>query len=493
MFKKILIANRGEIAVRIIRTCRELGIESVVLYDESDMDSLHVRLADYCVRLPSPESFLDETTIVQIALAYEVDAVHPGYGFLAESAPFAQALTEAGITFIGPPAEVIAAVRAKVKVLDAVQAAGIPTVRHSPECMNIHDSAMLQSVAAELGYPLVIKSCRGGRGRGERLVHKPEQLATAVQRASAESKAVFGNDDIYLERALLPAHQIGVQLLGDQHGNLIHLGEREGSIIVGNQKIIEEAPSPILNEAQRAAILATALTIGRMFNYQNVGTVEFLLDGQGNFYFSEIKARIQVEHSLTEKLTGIDLVLQQMQIAAGKPLPWNQEEVPFHGWAMMCRLNAQDPWQNFMPSPGRLTEVRLPSGPQVRIDSYVYTGCRVPPEFDSLVAKVTTWGLDRDACLARMKGALTDFVLVGTPTNLPLMQRIMHTTAFARAHYNTNFFTQPVANGETSEIQLRDLAVITAVQYARRHQLFNPTTSPRWQSGWHQDSRRLPE
>ena len=470
-----------------------MGIESVALYDESDMDSLHVRLADYCVRLPSPETFLDEKTIVQIALAYEVDAVHPGYGFLAESAPFARALAESGITFIGPPADVITAVRAKVKVLEAVEAAGIPTVTYSPNCLDIHDAKSLEDAAARLGYPLVIKSCRGGRGRGEQLVRKPEMLHTAVQRASAESKAVFGNDDIYLERALLPAHQIGVQLLGDQQGNLIHLGEREGSIIVGNQKIIEEAPSPILNEIQRAAILETALTIGRMFNYQNVGTVEFLLDGQGNFYFSEIKARIQVEHSLTEKLTGIDLVWQQMQIAAGKPLPWTQAEVPFHGWAMMCRLNAQDPWQNFMPSPGRLTEVRLPSGPQVRIDSYVYTGCRVPPKFDSLVAKVTTWGLDRDACLARMKGALADFVLVGTPTNLPLMQRIMHTTAFARAHYNTNFFTQPVANGETSAIQLRDLAVITAVQYARRHQLFNPTTPPRWQSGWHQDSRRLPQ
>lgn len=492
MFKKILIANRGEIAVRIIRTCREMGIETVALYDESDIDSLHVRLADYCVRLPSPEAFLDETTIVQIALAYEVDAVHPGYGFLAESGTFAQKLTEMGIVFIGPPAEVITAVRAKVNVLAAVRAAGFPTVIHSPECLNITDMATLQADAAQLGYPVVVKSCRGGRGRGEQLVHKPEQLATAVQRASAESRAVFGNSQIYLEHALLPAHQIGIQLMGDQHGSLIHLGEREGSIIVGNQKIIEEAPSPILNETQRKEMLETALAIGRMFNYQNVGTVEFLLDGKGNFFFSEVKARIQVEHSLTEKLTGIDLIRQQILIAAGEPLPWAQDEVPFHGWAMMCRLNAQDPWQNFLPSPGRLTEVRLPSGPQVRIDSYVYTGCRVPPKFDSLVAKVTTWGLDRDACLARMKGALTDFVLVGTPTNLPLMQRIMHTTAFARAHYNTNFFTQPVANGETSEIQLRDLAVITAVQYARRYQLFNPTTPPRWQSGWHQHSRRLP-
>jgi acetyl/propionyl-CoA carboxylase alpha subunit len=304
---------------------------------------------------------------------------------------------------------------------------------------------------------------------------------------------VFGNGHIYLEHALLPAHQIGVQLLGDQHGNLIHLGEREGSIIVGNQKIIEEAPSPILNGTQRDAILQTALAIGQMFAYQNVGTVEFLLDGKGNFFFSEIKARIQVEHSLTEKLTGIDLVRQQIQIAAGEPLPWRQEEVPFAGWAMMCRLNAQDPWQSFLPSPGRLTEVRLPSGPQVRIDSYVYTGCRVPPKFDSLVAKVTTWGRNRDICLARMKGALADFVLVGTPTNLPLMQRIMHTTAFARAHYNTDFFTRPVANGADSQVQLRDLAVITAVQFARRYQMFNPTTPARWQSGWHQDSRRLPQ
>jgi len=493
MFKKILIANRGEIAVRIIRTCRELGIETVALYDESDMDSLHVRQADFCVRVPSPETFLDVTTIVQIALAYQVDAVHPGYGFLAESATFARQLTEAGILFIGPPAEVITAVRAKVKVLDAVRAAGFPTVTHSPECLDVHDLATIQANALQLGYPVVVKSCKGGRGRGERLVRQPEQLETAVQRASAEAKAVFGSNQIYLEHAMLPAHQIGVQLLGDQHGHLIHLGDRDGSIIVGNQKIIEEAPSPILNESQREAILATALAIGRMFNYQNVGTVEFLLDRNGNFFFSEIKARIQVEHSLTEMVTGIDLVRQQILITAGEPLPWAQEEVPFHGWAMMCRLNAQDPWQNFLPSPGRLKDVRIPSGPQVRVDRYVYTGCRVPPNYDPLVAKVTTWGRNREICLSRMKNALADFLLVGTPTNLPVMQRVMHTSAFARAHYNTDFFTKPLGNGADSEVQLRDLAVITAVHFARRHHMFNPTTPARLQSGWHQDSRRLPQ
>ena len=493
MFKRILIANRGEIAVRIIRTCREMGIETVALYDDSDIDSLHVRLADRCVRLPAPEAFLDETAVLKIALSHQVDAIHPGYGFLAERPSFVHACTDVGITFIGPPAEVIDAVRAKVQVLDKVRQAGFPTVTNSPACLDVHHLPSITATAEKIGYPLVIKSCHGGRGRGERLVHNPEQLATAVQRASAESRAVFGNEHIYLERALLPAHQIGVQLLGDQYGNLLHLGEREGSIIVGNQKIIEEAPSPILNDTQRAAILQTALAIGKLFNYQNVGTVEFLLDGKGNFYFSEIKARIQVEHSLTEKVTGIDLVRQQLLIAAGEPLAWIQDDIAINGWAMMCRLNAQDPWQNFLPSPGRLTEVRLPSGPQVRIDSYVYTGSRVPPKYDSLVAKVTTWGLDRDICLARMKGALADFVLVGTPTNLPLMQRIMHTTAFARAHYNTDFITRPIANGEDAAIQLRDLAVITAVQFARRHQLFNPTTPARWQSGWHQDSRRLPQ
>jgi acetyl/propionyl-CoA carboxylase alpha subunit len=493
MFKKILIANRGEIAVRIIRTCREMGIETVALYDDSDIDSLHVRLADFCVRLPEPESFLDETAVFHIAQTQQVDAVHPGYGFLAESSTFAQACHKAGITFIGPPAAVIATVRNKVQVLQTVRQAGFPTVHNFPACLDVQNWTAVSDAAEEIGYPLVIKSCRGGRGRGERLVHRPEQLKTAVQRASAESRAVFGHDQIYLERALLPAHQIGVQLLGDQRGSLIHLGEREGSIIVGNQKIIEESPSPNLNDTQREAILQTALAIGRMFNYQNVGTVEFLLDGNGDFYFSEVKARIQVEHSLTEMLTGIDLVQQQIQIAAGESLPWTQAEVPFAGWVMMCRLNAQDPWQSFLPSPGRLTEVRLPSGAQVRIDSHVYTGCRVPPHYDPLVAKVTTWGRNRESCLARMKGALIDFLLVGTPTNLPLVQRIMHTTAFARAHYNTDFFTRPVANGADSEVQLRDLAVITAVHFARRHQMLNPTTPARWQSGWHQDSRRLPQ
>ena len=405
MFKRILIANRGEIAVRIIRTCREMGTETVALYDDSDIDSLHVRLADFCVRLPSPEAFLDETAVLQIAQSHHVDAVHPGYGFLAERPSFVRACAEAGITFIGPPAEVIETIRAKVDVLKAVRQAGFPTVSNSPTCLDVEDLTVIIADAEKLGYPLVIKSCHGGRGRGERLVHKPEQLESAVQRASAESRAVFGNGQIYLEHALLPAHQIGVQLLGDRHGNLIHLGEREGSIIVGNQKIIEEAPSPILTETQRRAILQTALAIGKLFNYQNVGTVEFLLDGKGQFYFSEIKARIQVEHSLTEKVTGIDLVRQQMLLASGEPLAWAQEDVPFSGWAMMCRLNAQDPWQNFLPSPGRLTEVRLPSGPQVRIDSYVYSGCRVPSNYAPLVAKLTTWGMSREVCLISDEGS----------------------------------------------------------------------------------------
>ncbi len=430
MFKKLLIANRGEIAVRIIRTCRELGIETVALYDPTDRASLHVRLADACVPVANYHSFMDVDLIIELAQAQGADAIHPGYGFLAEDASFVRACEAANITFIGPPAAVVEPLRDKIGTLQAAAAAGIRTVAHSPVSFGEEENEALADSAETVGYPLVIKSCSGGRGRGERLVTSPAHLDESIRRSRVEAQRVYGDSRLFLERAILPAHQVGVQIVADSQGRRIHLGEREGSIIHSNQKIVEEAPALCLTAAQREAMLQTALDLARLFNYENLGTVEFLVDADGVFYFSEFKARIQIEHTLTEMLTGLDLVQLQLLMAAGEPLPLRQADVRLDGWALMCRLRAEDPTNNFLPSPGRLRRVRLPGGPDVRVDTYVYCHCDVPPAYDPLVAKVTVWAPDRPRAVERMRRALEDFTIIGPPTNLPLLTRVMHHPAF---------------------------------------------------------------
>lgn len=492
MFTKILIANRGEIAVRIIRTCREMGLQTVVLYDPADRGSLHVRLADEALVLPTPAGFRDGEALAQVALAKGANAIHPGYGFLAEEADFIRACTAAGLAFIGPPAEVVAALRNKPAALQRAAEAGFPTRPHSPRSFGPEESAALRAEADRLGYPLVIKSCRGGRGRGERLARSADELEPAALRARAEAQTVYADQQLYLERAVLPGHQIGVQILSDTRGGLIHLGEREGSLIWGNQKVLEESPAPCLTPDQRERLWRMAIDLARLFAYQNAGTVEFLMDEEGKFYFTEIKARLQMEHPLTEMVTRLDLVREQIRLAAGERLELDQAAVRLSGWAMQCRVSAEDPWQSFLPTPGVLQRLRLPAGVEVRVDTYAYSGCRLPAIYDPLIAKLIVWGPDRGLCAQRLARALEDLSLVGIPSNLPALQRLVGDPRYQRGQYDTETLQQPPAPPEIGdERYLRDLAVISAVLHERRHQILQPSLPERVISGWHRGARRL--
>lgn len=498
MFKKILIANRGEIAVRIIRSCRELGIRTVALYDISDRGSLHVRLADECVQLDGYRSFADIDIILTIAREHGVDAIHPGYGFLAENPDFIHACEAAGIAFIGPPAAVVETVLNKIGTLKTARAAGIPTVEHSSRSYAADEFDALAAEADRMGYPLVVKSCRGGRGRGERMINSRDQLAEAVRRARVESRAVYGHDQLFLERAILPARQVGVQIIADAQGNIVCLGEREGSVVHRNQKIVEEAPALWAfgehpNPDQREAMLEAAVRLARLVGYQNLGTVEFLVDEFGGFYLSEIKARIQIDHTLTEMMTRRDLVREQIRLATGEALGYGQDDVVHHGWAIMCRVQAEDPSRRYLPSPGHLQRVRLPGGPEVRVDTYLYCDADVPPFYDPLIAKVTVWAEDRAQCVDRMRRALEDFAIIGTPTNLPLLMDVLRSPAFVSGNYNTGILYRPLLAKPATDIELvrRDLAAIAAVLHARRHETFNPQTPDQWVTGWHRTSRSL--
>ena len=493
MFTKILIANRGEVAVRIIRACREMGIATVALYEPSDQSSLHIRLADECIQLDSPADFFDQAKLIAIAQERQAQAIHPGYGFLAEEASFIRACDAAAIAFIGPPAEVVERVRNKIGALQQAKAAGYPTIAHSEIPFSEYEYEALEQTADQMGYPLVVKSCRGGRGAGERLVYNPDKLAETVRRARAEAQAVFGHKQVYLEKAVLPAHQVNVQIVGDQYGHLIHLGEREGSLQVGSRKLIEESPAPCLSQEQRQKLWQTALELAQLFNYQNVGTVEFLVDGAGHFYFTEFKSRLQVEHPITEARTHINLVREQIRLAAGEPLPWQQTDIHFYGHAMLCRINAEDPWNHYLPSPGHLQRVRWPGGHGVRVDTYVQCGSDVPAAYDPLIAKLTAWGSDRHMCALRLRCALEDSKLIGTTTNLPLLQSILHAPEFLAGQYDTEFLSYPFVSDEHSAIYFRDLAAIVAVLHQQRNESFQPAPSPRGENGWHRASRRLPQ
>lgn len=491
--KKLLIANRGEIGTRIVRTCREMGIGTVALYEASDRGSLHVRLADQCVQLRSSLGFLDGDAVLEIARETGADAIHPGYGFLAEEASFIRACRAAGLVFVGPPAAVVSGVRNKIDALERARSAGFQTVLHSTRTFAPDELYELQLAAEGIGYPLVIKSCRGGRGAGERLVMRPQKLEMAVHQAQAEAQAVYGDQRVYLEKAILPAQQIGVQILADSDGRAIHLGEREGSAQRRSQKIVEEAPAPSLDQGQRATLWQTALRLARFFNCENAVTVEFLVDERGVAYFTEIKARIQVDHPLVEMTSGVDLIEQQIRLAAGGPLLLEQEAVLPRGWAMLGRLRATDPMNHFLPSPGQVGRVRWPQGPGVRVDSYIYGGCRVPGRYDPLIAKITAWHGDRQSCLQRFRRSLEEVKLRGVASNLSLLQRIAESSPFALGQYTTSLLDGQLAGGVTDERLLADLAVAAAVLYVHRNQRFTPSLPDRLLSGWHRESRRLAE
>ncbi|NDJ59877.1 MAG: ATP-grasp domain-containing protein [Chloroflexi bacterium] len=493
MFSKILVANRGEIAVRIIQTCRELGIASVALYTDSDVSSRHVRLADESIRLESAADFMDPAAIVQIAQERGADAIHPGIGFMAEREAFIQACVAAGITFIGTPLPIIQAMGGKLDMLRAARDAGLPTVTHTDDSFDPNDLEKLRAQAESFGYPLVIKSCEGGRGAGERLVRSADHLDRAVSRAQAEATAVYGEDYIYLERAIDPANQVSVQIAADAHGAVVHLGEREGSLIYSNRKLIDESPAPSINDDQRTQIWAAAVDLARRFGFQGIGSFEFLIDGDGAFYFSEVKTRITIDHVLTEWRTGLDLVALQLQIAAGEPLGFTQDEVRLSGASILARIHAEDPDNHFLPSPGQLRRVRLPHGSGVRTDTYVYSDVQVPPEYSRLIGKLSVWAPDRVGAVRRLTRALRELVLIGTNTNVALLQRIMQAPNFIDGTYTTNFIYGPLPDAALDETQSRDLAVAAAVLYEIRHQVQQPTSPDRLKTGWHRDSRRLPQ
>ncbi len=490
MFKKVLVANRGEIALRIIQTCREMGIETLALYGESDEMSLHVRLADECLLLDTPNGFLDQAEILRLATERGAEAIHPGYGFLAENLEFIHACEDAGIVFIGPPSSVVEQVSSKLAALERVRAAGLPTVETSWKSYAMGDLTALRGEADRIGYPLVIKSTSGGRGPGERIVNTPEQLEIALRGARTEAQLVYGVGRVYLEKQILAAHQIGVQVLADQFGSTVHVEEREGSLLYNGQKVIEESPAPCLMPDQRTQLWDAALKIARLFQYENVGTVEFLVDQIGHFYFTEVKPRLQVEHPLTEMRARIDLVREQIRIAAGEPLGYEQADLRLDGWAMMCRVNAEDPLNSDLPSPGPV-RLRLPLGPEVRVDTYIADQGFIPPEYNPLVAKVTTWAPEREICLRRMRRALQDLWLPGGRTNLPVLQRLLASARVSDGGYCTDFPLPEEA--EHSETYFRDLVAGAAVIYVKRHQAVEAVTPERLSSGWHRDSRRLPE
>ena len=441
MFKKVLIANRGEIAVRIIRACRELGIGTVAVYSDADRRALHVRYADEAYLLgpaPSRESYLRADKIIDIARKCGADAVHPGYGFLAEREDFAAACEEAGITFIGPRPSAIAAMGDKAEARATVIKAGVAVVPGTEDVGNMTDEELLAK-APQIGFPLLIKATAGGGGKGMREVKSLEDMPALLQSARREAESAFGDGNVYLEKLLENARHIEIQILADTHGNVIHLGERECSIQRRHQKLLEEAPSAALDDDLREKMGSVAVKAAQAVDYANAGTIEFLLDRNNNFYFLEMNTRLQVEHPVTEMVTGIDIVKEQIRVARGRTLSYAQSDVRFNGHAIECRINAEDPYNNFLPSTGRITHSILPTGPGVRIDTGVYPGFEITPFYDPMIAKLIVWGETRAQAILRMRRALEEYRVVGVRTNIPFHQTLMDSHRFMGGQYDTRF------------------------------------------------------
>jgi acetyl-CoA carboxylase biotin carboxylase subunit len=439
MFGKILIANRGEVALRIVRTCREMGIRSVVAHSTADAGSLPVRLADESVCIgpeDSAQSYLNIPRLIAAAEVTDADAVHPGYGFLAENATFAEICRACSIRFIGPSPEVIRLLGDKVRARELARKADVPLLPGSEGA--VRDETEARAVAATLGYPVLLKASMGGGGRGIRIVWDADSLTVAVRTCQSEAAAAFGSSELYVEKYVEGARHVEVQMLADGQGHMIHLGERDCSIQRRHQKVLEESPCPAMTPAVRRELTDAALRLCRAVGFENAGTVEFLLDRSGRFYFLEVNTRIQVEHPVTEMVTGVDLVRAQILIAAGEPLELRQEDVPFRGHAIECRVTAEDP-VTFAPSPGRIVAFVAPGGFGVRVDSHCFTGYTVPPHYDSLVAKLITHGADRSEALTRMRRAVAEFIVEGIKTSLPLHARLLADPRFAAGDYSTTF------------------------------------------------------
>lgn len=441
MFNRVLIANRGEIACRIIRACRELGIESVAVYSQADKDALHVQLADHAVCIgpaASKDSYLKVENILSAAVITGAQAIHPGFGFLSENAKFAKMCAECNITFIGPSSEVISQMGDKAEARKQMIAANVPVIPGSDDVVATVEEGI--ELAKRIGFPLLIKAVAGGGGKGIRRVETVEEFEHQFVTARQEALQAFGNADVYMERIIYPAKHIEIQILADQHGNVVHLGERDCSLQRKNQKIIEEAPSPSLSSQLRREMGEAAVRAAKAVGYQNAGTIEFLVDEEKHFYFMEMNTRIQVEHPITEMITNVDLVQQQIKIAAGEELPFTQEDITFQGHAIECRLNAENPFEGFRPSPGKVTFLHQPVGGMgVRIESALYTGYQIPPFYDSMLTKLIAHGKTREEAILRMKRMLFELVVEGVDTNQDFVEDLLDSPAFRRRDYTTAY------------------------------------------------------
>lgn len=442
-FHKILIANRGEIAVRIIRACREMNISTVAVYSEADKDSLHVRLADeaYCIGpVLSKDSYLNFTNLMSVATLTECDAIHPGYGFLAENADFAEICQSCNITFIGPSPDAITRMGDKAVAKQTMKDAGVPVIPGSDGLVEDMNEAIM--IAKDIGYPVIIKATAGGGGKGIRIADTEEMLIQQITTAQQEAQKAFGNAGVYLEKFLTGMKHVEIQIIADKHGNVAHLGERDCSIQRRRQKLIEEAPCPVLDEETRARMGEAAVRAAKAVNYSGAGTLEFLLGPDNNFYFMEMNTRIQVEHPVTEMITGVDLIKEMISVAEGNVLSFRQEDVVMNGWSIECRINAEDPDRNFMPAPGKVNFYLAPGGPGVRVDSGAYPGYSIPPYYDSMIAKLIVWGSTRDEAIAKMKRALSEFIIEGVPTTISFHQRLLQHPTFEKGDFDIKFLEE---------------------------------------------------
>jgi len=450
-FQKVLIANRGEIAVRIIRACRELGIQTIAVYSEADRDALHVRLADeaYCIGpTPSKDSYLNFTNIMSVATLTDTDAIHPGYGFLAENADFAEICESCNITFIGPSPEAITKMGDKAVAKQTMKEAGVPVIPGSDGLIEDLDEAI--SLGRDIGYPLIIKATAGGGGKGIRIAESEDMLIQHIMTAQQEAQLNFGNSGVYLEKYLTGVKHVEIQIIADKHGNAVHLGERDCSVQRRRQKLVEEAPCPTLSPEIRQAMGEAAVRAAKAVNYSGAGTLEFLLGPDGNFYFMEMNTRIQVEHPVTEYVTGVDLIKEMIRAAEGNPLPFTQEDIQINGWSIECRINAEDPERNFMPSPGRINFYLPPGGIGVRVDSAAYPGYVIPPHYDSMIAKLIVWGATREEAVNRMKRALAEFEVEGVHTTIPFHLKLLNHRKFLSGDFDIKFLEEHDVNDPES-------------------------------------------
>ncbi len=479
MIKKVLVANRGEIAIRVMRSCREMGIETVAVYSEADRKAMHVRYADDAYPIgpaPSAESYLRMDKIIEVAKRSGADAIHPGYGFLSENARFAELCQKEGIIFIGPSPYAINTMGDKITARKTMIAAGVPVVPGTTE--PIRDIKKAIEVIKEIGLPVMIKASAGGGGKGMRLVKKEEDIVNAVSSARSEAKAAFGDDAVYIEKYISSPHHIEFQVLGDQHGNIVHLFERECSVQRRHQKVVEETPSPIMTPEVRMKMGADAVAAAKAVNYYGAGTIEFIVDDQLNYYFLEMNTRLQVEHPITERVVGVDLVKQQINIANGLPMPFRQEDLKQSGHAIEVRIYAEDPDNNFMPSPGVIKHITEPLGLGVRHDGYAYVGYEIPMYYDPMISKLIVWGETRQDAIARLKRALYAYKITGVKTSIPYLHRILEVPAFVEGRYNTHFIEENKEYLQPRPVcteRCMDVAAITAfVDYITKLEKLQP-------------------